>query len=61
MRESKKTRRRVCYRKDIERGFYSSTVEVFISLNLFIKPLSVLPYPANDDIDANDDISSLSS
>lgn len=52
---------KVCCRKDIDRGFCSSTVDVLISLNLLIRPLSVLPYPAKEEMEAKDEISSLSS
>lgn len=59
--DKKKTKTRAFYNIEIDLGFDSSTVEVLISLNLLIRPLSYVPYPANEETEAKEQISSLSS
>lgn len=59
--ESMKTITKAFCSREIDLGFDSSTVDVLISLNLLMSPLSEVPYPARDETEASEHISSLSS
>lgn len=56
-----KTIKRDFYRIEMDLGFDSSIVEALISLSLFMSPWSPDWYPVNEDTDAKEQISSLSS
>lgn len=60
-KDNKNTRNKAFYKSDIDLGLDSSTVDVLISLSLFINPLSERPQPAREETEAKEHSSSLSS